>query len=133
MVPQNSNNNRYIWEGIESSVRRFAKSYGDIYVLSGPAFIGDDLQQVGNVLVPSHLFKVFYRLRTNQAAAYVLKNEATKEYTVISVAQLKRTVGIDLLPGVLQRVKEVAADLPRLTPHHDGDVTGASGKHRRSP
>ena len=133
MVPQNPNNNRYIWEGIESSVRRLAKSDGDIYVLSGPAFIGADLQQVGHVLVPTHLFKVVYRPRTNQAAAYFLKNEATKEYTVVSVAQLERTVGIDLLPGVSQRVKDVAADLPRPTPHNEGDDTVASGKHRRGP
>lgn len=129
MVPQNPNNNRYIWEGIESSVRRLAKSDGDVYVLSGPVFIGDELQQVGNVLVPTHLFKVVYRPRTNQAAAYFLKNEATKEYTVISVAQLERTVGIDLLPGLPQKVKEVAADLPRPTPHNEGNDTGTSQKH----
>lgn len=133
MVPQNPKNNRYIWEGIESSVRRLAKSDGDIYVLSGPAFIGSDLQQVGNVLVPTHLFKVVYRPRTNQAAAYFLKNEATTEYTVISVAQLERTIGIDLLPGVSQRVKDVAADLPRPTPHNEGDDTGTMGKHRHGP
>jgi endonuclease G len=133
MVPQNPNNNRYIWEGIESSVRRLAKSDGDIYVLSGPAFIGSDLQQVGHVLVPTHLFKVVYRPRTNQAAAYFLKNEATTEYTVVSVAQLEKTVGIDLLPGVPQRVKDVAADLPRPTPHNEGDGTGTSGKHRHGP
>ena len=133
MVPQNPNNNRYIWEGIESSVRRLAKSDGDIYVLSGPAFIGDDLQQVGRVLVPTYLFKVVYRPRTNQAAAYFLKNEATTEYTVISVAQLERAVGIDLLPGVPQRIKDVAADLPRPTPPNEGDDTGSSAKHRRGP
>jgi endonuclease G len=133
MVPQNPNNNRYIWEGIESSVRRLAKSDGDIYVLSGPAFIGDELQRVGNVLVPTHLFKVVYRPRVNQAAAYFLKNEATKEYTVISVAQLERTVGIDLLPGVSQGVKDVAANLPRPTPHNADDDTGTTGKRRHGP
>jgi endonuclease G len=131
MVPQNPNNNRYIWEGIESSVRRLAKSDGDIYVLSGPAFIGDELQQVGKVLVPTYLFKVVYRPHTNQAAAYFLKNEATTEYTVVSVAQLEKTVGIDLLPGVSQQVKDVAARLPRPTPHSEG--RGASGKHRHGP
>ena len=133
MVPQNPNNNRYIWEGIESSVRRLAKSDGDIYVLSGPAFLGADLQQVGKVLVPTHLFKVVYRPRPGQAAAYFLKNEATTEYTVISVAQLERTVGIDLLPGVSQHVKDVAADLPAPTPHNEGDGPSMSGKRRHGP
>ena len=128
MVPQNPNNNRYIWEGMESAVRRLAKNDGDIYVLSGPAFIGTDLQQVGNVLVPTHLFKVVYRPRTNQAAAYFVKNEATKDYTVISVAQLEKTVGIDLLPGVSQHIKDVAANLPRPTPHNEGDDVGIGKK-----
>lgn len=133
MVPQNPNNNRYIWEGIESSVRRLAKADGEVYVLSGPAFLGADLQQVGKVLVPTHLFKVVYRPRTGQAAAYFLKNEATTEYTVISVAQLERTVGINLLPAVSQHVKDVAADLPAPTPHNEGDGTGKAGKHRNGP
>ena len=131
MVPQNPNNNRYIWEGIESAVRRLAKSDGELFVLSGPAFIGADLQQVGNVLVPTHLFKVVYRPRTNEAGAYFLKNEATKEYMVVSVAQLEKTIGIDLLPGVLPRVKAVAAELPRPTPHNESEITGDS-RHRRT-
>ena len=130
MVPQNPNNNRYIWEGIESAVRRLAKTDGEVYVVSGPAFIGTDLQQVGSVLVPTHLFKVVYRPRTNQAAAYFVKNETTKDYTVISVAQLEKAVGIDLLPGVPSHVKEVAANLPRPTPHNEGDDSGTMGKRR---
>ena len=63
MVPQDPNNNRYIWEGMESAVRRLAKSDGEVYVISGPAFLGTELQQIGNVLVPTHLFKVVYRPR----------------------------------------------------------------------
>lgn len=133
MVPQNPNNNRYIWEGIESSVRRLAKSDGDIYVLSGPAFLGADLQRIGHVLVPTHLFKVVYRPRTKQAAAYFVKNEATTEYTVISIAQLERTVGINLLPAVSQHIKDVVADLPAPTPHNEEDRAGKAGKHRNSP
>lgn len=131
MVPQNPNNNRYIWEGIESAVRRLAKSDGDIYVISGPAFIGEDIQQVGNVLVPTHLYKVVYRPRKNQAAVYFLKNEATKDYDVISVSQLQKTIGIDLLPGVPQRIKDATMDLPVPTPHNDGDI-GTSRKNRKN-
>ena len=131
MVPQDPNNNRYIWEGIESAVRRLAKSDGEVYVLSGPAFLGTDLQQIGKVLVPTHLFKVIYRPRLHQAAAYFVKNEATKEYTIISVAQLEQTVGIKLLPGVPHQIKDVAAELPAPTPHNEGEGVGRASKHRQ--
>ena len=131
MVPQNPNNNRYIWEGIESAVRRLARSDGEVYVISGPAFLGTDLQQIGRVLVPTHLFKVVYRPYLRQAAAYFLKNQATKEYAVISVAQLERTVGIDLLPAVPRQIKEVASDLPVPTPHNEGERAGRAGTRRQ--
>ena len=132
MVPQDPNNNRYIWEGIESAVRRLARSDGEVYVISGPAFLNADLQQIGKVLVPTHLFKVVYRPHLRQAAAYFLKNEATKEYAVISVAQLERTVGIDLLPAVPRQIKEVAAELPVPTPHNEGNRAGRTGTSRQS-
>lgn len=129
MIPQNPNNNRYIWEGIEAAVRRLAKSEGDLYVISGPAFIGSDIQKIGNVLVPTYIFKVVYSPTHNQAGAYFLKNEATKEYSAISVAQLEKTVGISLLPGVSQSVKDKLMNLPAPTPHNESMGGGTSGKH----
>ena len=43
MVPQVHANNAGIWAGIEGATRQLAINEGDIYVVSGPAFIGSDI------------------------------------------------------------------------------------------
>ena len=122
MVPQNPDNNRHVWAGIEAAVRDLAIAEGELYVISGPAFIGSDLQKIGNVLVPTHLYKVVYSPRHHRAGAYFVANAETKEYATLSVAQLERTIGINLLPGVDQRIKDVAMALP--APHNRRDGGG---------
>lgn len=113
MVPQDADNNRHIWSGIEQAVRKMAKKEGGLYVITGPAFIGRDLRKVGNVIVPSHLYKVVYSPRQNAAAAYFVANEADAHYETISVAELEGKVGINLLPALSPRQKENMLRLPR--------------------
>ena len=60
MVPQVHANNAGVWAGIEGAARQLAASEGELYVVSGPAFIGTDIKQVGRVLVPTHIWKVLY-------------------------------------------------------------------------
>lgn len=70
LVPQMHANNAGIWAGIEGAARQLATSEGELYVVSGPAFIGSDIKQVGNVLVPTHLWKVLYSPAQRKAGAY---------------------------------------------------------------
>jgi endonuclease G len=74
MVPQDAENNRHVWAGIEAVVRKLAQKEGDLYVITGPAFIGGNLQKVGNVLVPSHLYKLVYSPRQRAGAAFFIEN-----------------------------------------------------------
>jgi endonuclease G len=60
MVPQDGDHNRHIWAPIEGAVRKMAEKEGQLYVITGPAFLGTALRKVGNVLVPSHIYKVVY-------------------------------------------------------------------------
>jgi endonuclease G len=113
MVPQDADNNRHIWSGIEQAVRKMAKKEGGLYVITGPAFIGHELRKVGNVIVPSHLYKVVYSPRQNAAAAYFVANEADARYATISVAELESKVGINLLPALSARQKETMLRLPQ--------------------
>jgi endonuclease G, mitochondrial len=46
MVPQDSDNNRHLWEGIESTVRDLAKRRGELFIVTGPIFIGSDLKRI---------------------------------------------------------------------------------------
>jgi endonuclease G len=116
MVPQNSDNNRHIWAGIEGAVRKMAKREGALYVLTGPAFIGADLRKVGKVLVPTHLYKVVYSPRQRAGAAWFVDNAATDHVQIISIAQLEAMVGIDLLPSLTAAQKQRMLRLPKVKP-----------------
>jgi endonuclease G len=130
MVPQNPNNNRILWEGIESAVRGLAKRDGDVYVITGPLFQGANLDVLrGHVYVPTQLFKLVYDPRRQAAAAYLTPNAPGMAYQVISVAQLSAMAGIDFLPAVSARIKETAMPLP--APHPHGESRGESRRTAR--
>ena len=115
MVPQVHANNAGIWSGMEQVARRLATGDGEVYVISGPAFLGSEIKQVGRVLVPSHLWKVIYRPATQQAGAYVIRNDDSAIYQVVSITALAQTVGVDVLPGLPVVVRETAMELPQPT------------------
>jgi endonuclease G len=114
MVPQDGDHNRHIWAPIEGAVRKMAKKEGQLYVITGPAFLGTNLRKVGNVLVPTHLYKVVYSPRQNAAAAWFTENRAHADIQVIPVAELERIVGIEFLPSLTQQQKERMLRLPSV-------------------
>jgi len=114
MVPQDGENNRHLWAGIEAVVRKQAGKEGELYVLTGPAFLGSDLRKVGNVLVPTHLYKVVYSPRQRAGAAFFVENRATSDYQLLSIAQLEARIGINLLPSLSTEQKETVLRLPNV-------------------
>jgi endonuclease G, mitochondrial len=114
MVPQDGENNRHVWAGIEGAVRKMAQKEGALYVITGPAFLGAQLRKVGNVIVPSHLYKVVYSPRQRAGAAWFVENQADAQPQVMSVADLERLVGIDLLPSLAPGQKERMLRLPKV-------------------
>ena len=99
---------------IEGAVRTMAKKEGELYVITGPAFLGANLKQVGNVIVPSHLYKVVYSPRQKLAAAWFTENRADAPINVVPVAELERIVGIELLPSLSSKQKERMLRLPKI-------------------
>ena len=114
MVPQDRDHNRHIWAPIEGAVRKMAKKEGALYVITGPAFLGTNLRKVGQVLVPSHLYKVVYSPRQKAAAAWFVENRADAPIQAIPVAELERIVGIELLPSLTRQQKERMLALPKI-------------------
>jgi endonuclease G len=114
MVPQDGENNRHVWAGIEGAVRKMAQKEGALYVITGPAFIGAQLRKVGNVIVPSHLYKVVYSPRQRAGAAWFVENQADARPQVVSIPELERMVGIDLLPSLTAAEKERMLRLPQV-------------------
>ena len=82
-------------------------------MVSGPAFSGADIGQVGRVLVPTHLWKVLYSPKQQRAGAYLITNDETREYSTVSVSDLAKMVGVSLLPGVSRQVRDGGRILPK--------------------
>ena len=114
MVPQDRDHNRKIWAPIEGAVRTMAKKEGELYVITGPAFLGTSLKKVGNVIVPTHLYKVVYSPRQRLGAAWFTENRADAPINVVPVAELERIVGIELLPSLSTQQKEHMLRLPKV-------------------
>jgi endonuclease G len=114
IVPQDGENNRNLWAGIEGAVRKMAKREGDLYVVTGPAFLGSDLKKVGNVLVPTHLYKLVYSPRQRAGAAWFVENTPDAKANVIPIPELERIIGINLLPALSDADKERVLPLPEI-------------------
>jgi len=121
MVPQVHANNAGIWAGIEGAARQLAVSEGEVYVVSGPAFIGSDLQRIGNVLVPTHLWKVLYSPAQHRAGAYVITNDDTRTYSSVTVSALEKMIGVSLLPGLSQKIRDSGMELPKPASQRGGN------------
>ncbi|HTH62138.1 MAG TPA: DNA/RNA non-specific endonuclease [Paraburkholderia sp.] len=105
VVPQNRENNERLWARIETAVRRIASKNGDAYVVTGPLFVGAQLQTIGasRVFVPTQLFKVVPSKRL--AFAIVADNVATNRYDIRSVHELEAASGIRF-PGIPEDLKD---------------------------
>ena len=124
MVPQVHTNNAGVWAGIEGATRQLATSEGELYVVSGPAFLGGDIKKIGNVLVPTHLWKVLYSPMQLRAGAYLITNDETRAYSTVTVSDLEKMIGVSLLPGLPQRIRDAGMNLPK--------PTSTRGKKRKS-
>jgi endonuclease G, mitochondrial len=121
MLPQDAQNNRNLHEGIESAIRKEAKKVGEIYIMSGPLYLGENLQALkGRVLIPSALFKCLYYPRANKAGCFVENNSPGMAYNTASVSEVEQAAGINLFPALPPDVKSRAAQLPTPTPHSKG-------------
>lgn len=77
IVPQHPKNNRLAWKELESLTREWAKTRGEVYVLTGPIYNnGAPLERLGRsqVWVPTHIFKIIIDPRRGESVAFALPN-----------------------------------------------------------
>lgn len=118
IVPQNSDNNEILWEGIESATRDLVRRVGEIYVVTGPIYAEGYKNKINDrVSIPSGLYKAIYDPTSGQAAAYIVDNTPGMSYKVISIASLKNIIGIDVFPNLPDSTKTKAMQLGKPTPH----------------
>lgn len=119
MIPQDPDNNRHLWAAIESSVRGMVKNGGDLYVISGPLYLGSSLKRLnGRVLVPTNMFKIVYDPGTKRGAAYYVKNEQGNEWQVLSISQIEKLAGINFFPKLSLSAKQLKLQLPDPLQHN---------------
>ena len=114
MVPQIHANNAGVWAGLEGTAREMANAEGELYVVSGPWFNSSKIKKIGNVTVPSHIWKVMYSPAQRRAGAYIVVNEDTKDYQTLTVSELEKKIGINPLPGVSKAIRDAGMTLPEL-------------------
>jgi endonuclease G, mitochondrial len=113
VVPQAPELNRNMWEAIERATRGLAMQEGSLYLVTGPVFQGQRLQQLrGRVLVPSAVYKAIYDPARGQGAAYLCTNVDPTVCRTVSIPQLAQITGVNPFPGV----SVAAAPLPLPTP-----------------
>src|SRR3954471_8007548 len=102
MVPQTPELNRGVWAGIETAVRDLVLREGELYVVTGPAFQGQQIQSIGpgGVLVPSITWKAVYSPRAGGTGAYACTNTARPQCEVVAVTALSGMAGVDPFPAL---------------------------------
>lgn len=120
MCPQNGNLNRGDWNEMEMACRKWAKKYGDLYIVCGPILYKGKHKTIGKnkVVVPEAFFKVVLRTGDNpQAIGFIYKNTSgnrPKDSYVNTVDEVERITGIDFLPSLPDNVEknvEATADI----------------------
>ena len=113
MVPQEPSVNRGAWEGVESTIRKLVKARGDLYIVTGPIYSGENVLKIGDaVMVPTQMFKAIYDPQRNEAGVYLVGNSEGAQAQIISIRQLEALSGISIFPSISNKVKESGMRLP---------------------
>lgn len=109
--PQNANLNSGTWNQIEISTRRWAKRWGDLYIVCGPIFLRQEHQTIGKnkVVVPEAFFKVIVCLKKGheKGIGFICRNtdgNRKKDLFVNSIKQVERITGLTFFPHLTQNV-----------------------------
>ena len=114
VCPQDETLNAKDWNYLEKQVRRWAREYGKVWVVSGPIIgknkygtIGD-----GKVVVPDAFFKVVMVSQgaLYSAIAFVMGNDAERYYLAdcsMSVNELEELTGLDFYPALPDTIEEL--------------------------
>lgn len=113
ICPQQRNLNRGDWGESEKACRKWAKEFGDIYIVCGPILYRQHHKMIGKnrVVVPEAFFKVVLCLKgTPKAIGFIYKNtkgnNPLSSY-VNSVDEVERITGIDFFPALPDQIENM--------------------------
>jgi endonuclease G len=120
MCPQNGSLNSGLWNKIERDCRKWAKKYGDVYIVCGPILLNKDHETIGlnKVVVPEAFFKVVLRMNPKPAAiGFVIRNNEGKkkrDQFVNTVDDVERITGYDFFPALPDDIEDAVGATARI-------------------
>ena len=112
ICPQDKSLNSGLWNKIEQDCRRWAKKYGEVYIVCGPVLLNREHETIGknNIVVPEAFFKVVLRMNSQPSAiGFVVRNNVGKkkrDQYVNSVDDVERITGIDFFPALPDSIED---------------------------
>lgn len=108
ICPQNEELNAGDWQYLEKRVRSWARSYGSVYVATGPIVGTGRYGKIGerNVTVPDAFYKALLVRRSDgsySSIAFVMGNDDGRYYLAdccMSVNRLEEITGLDFFPAL---------------------------------
>ena len=113
MCPQHASLNSGLWNVIERDCRKWAKAYGDLYIVCGPVLLNREHETIGmnKVVVPEAFFKVTLRLSPEPAAiGFVVRNnegKKKKDQFINTVDDVERITGMDFFPALPDSIENI--------------------------
>ena len=120
VCPQNASLNSGLWNSIEIDCRRWANTFGDIYIVCGPLYLSQEHKTIGGnmLVVPEAFFKVVLCLNgTPKAFGFIVRNtdgNSKRDLYYNSVDQVERITGYNFfsaLPDDIENIVEANADI----------------------
>ncbi len=112
VCPQDSKLNSGVWNSIEMDCRRWARKYGEVYIVCGPVWTKGKHQTIGpnKVQVPEAFFKVVLRLTPKPSGFGIItrNNEGIKKRDLYynSIDQVERITGIDFFSALPDDIED---------------------------
>lgn len=113
ICPQAPSLNRGDWNEMEQACRKWARQYGDLYIVCGPIFYKKRPRTIGKnkVAVPDAFFKVVLCMKdTPKAIGFIYKNtdgNRPKGDYANSVDEVERLTGIDFFPSLPDKIEKI--------------------------
>lgn len=121
MTPQSSKLNQHRWRLLEQYIQSLAESRGELWVITGPAFIDDDSDGLvrhliigdNQVSVPTHYYKIVLAKSPSnsdvwEAMAFLIPNEPLEDPDgdyLVSIDEIEEKTGFDFF-SLLDDVQE---------------------------
>ena len=111
ICPQDRGLNSGLWNKIEQDCRKWAKKYGEVYIVCGPIFLNKEHQTIGrnNVAVPEAFYKVVLRLKPSpKAIGFIVRNNdgaKKRDQYINTVDEVEKITGIDFYPALPDNIE----------------------------